>query len=210
MTSYEHFMLGVNGTLAAGLHRRYGWSLAALAGTAAVLPDWDGLSLALGAAAFDRVHRVWGHNLFAAVVLGGIVAALEYRLGWLAKGVRWLSTQLKSPDSREACRSLARRTPGGWAVWISVGVVASLSHIGTDMLFSGHETLTDWGIQLFWPFSDRAWVYPVVRWGDPTVTILFALGMLAMAYRPQYVQRTAITTLILIAAYMTVRGWLIV
>jgi len=45
MTTYEHAMLGITGALAAGLHRRYGWQIVAMAGVTAVLPDWDGLSL---------------------------------------------------------------------------------------------------------------------------------------------------------------------
>ena len=42
-------MLGVDGALAVGLHRRYGWQIVAWSGCAAVLPDWDGLTLLLGA-----------------------------------------------------------------------------------------------------------------------------------------------------------------
>ena len=47
MTSYEHAMLGIDGALALGLHRRYGWQIVAAAGCVAVLPDWDGLSICL-------------------------------------------------------------------------------------------------------------------------------------------------------------------
>ena len=53
MTTYDHAMLGVCGVLATGCQRRYGWPLVATAAVAAVLPDWDGLSLLFGAAAFD-------------------------------------------------------------------------------------------------------------------------------------------------------------
>ena len=76
MTTYEHAMLGVTGTLAVGLHRKYGWEIVALAGFVAVLPDWDGLSLLFGAGTFDRVHRTLGHNLPACILLGVVVAAL--------------------------------------------------------------------------------------------------------------------------------------
>jgi hypothetical protein len=49
MTFYEHAMIGIDGALAVGLNRCYGWRIVALAGFAAVLPDWDGLTLMLGA-----------------------------------------------------------------------------------------------------------------------------------------------------------------
>ncbi|NUQ63232.1 MAG: metal-dependent hydrolase [Pirellulales bacterium] len=207
MTSYEHFMLGVTGTVAAGLHRRFGWPIAAAAGLAAVAPDWDGLSLAFGAAAFDRVHRAWGHNLAAAALLGAIIAALEYRFGWIAGAGRRLSSKLKLPESGRVGVGFTARTLGGWGAWLGVGTAASLSHVATDMLFSGHATLSDWGIRLLWPFSERAWVYPMVSWGDPAVSILFAAGMLAMAWRPERVQRTAAVTLAAVIAYVFIRGW---
>ena len=48
MTVYEHAMIGIDGALAVGLHRRHGWPIVALAGLTAVLPDVDGLSIVLG------------------------------------------------------------------------------------------------------------------------------------------------------------------
>ncbi|HID24106.1 MAG TPA: hypothetical protein EYP14_17130 [Planctomycetaceae bacterium] len=70
MTTFEHAMLGVNGAIAAGLTRRHGWRLAAVAGLAAAAPDWDGLTLVFGSAAFAAGHRLWGHNLVACVFVG--------------------------------------------------------------------------------------------------------------------------------------------
>jgi hypothetical protein len=49
MTFFEHAMVGINGAMAADLHRRHGWPLVALAGFSAILPDWDGLTIFLGA-----------------------------------------------------------------------------------------------------------------------------------------------------------------
>jgi hypothetical protein len=45
MTTFEHAMLGINGVLASGIHRRFGWQIVALAGIAAVAPDWDGIPM---------------------------------------------------------------------------------------------------------------------------------------------------------------------
>lgn len=200
-------MLGVTGAVALGMHRRYGWQLVAAAGAAAIVPDWDGLSLAFGAVAFDHVHRTWGHNVWAAAVAGAIVALLEYRFGWMERIGTRLAEKLK-------LRPAGSRTdfprPFGWsglATWISVGVAASLSHLGADMLFSGHATLSDWGVQLLWPFCDRAWVYPMVPWGDPCVSVIFAAGMFAMLRWPDRLERVARATLGAVAAYVLIRGW---
>jgi len=74
VTIYEHIMLGVDGALAVGLHRRWGWQIVAWSGCAAALPDWDGLTLLFGRGCYAAGHRVWGHNLLvaglSAVVLG--------------------------------------------------------------------------------------------------------------------------------------------
>ncbi len=85
MTTFEHAMLGVTGALGAGLHRRYGWQIVALGGLVAVLPDWDGVSILFGAAVFDRVHRTLGHNLPICILLGALVAALDYRYSLIAR-----------------------------------------------------------------------------------------------------------------------------
>ncbi|MGD9128399.1 MAG: hypothetical protein PVH19_13570 [Planctomycetia bacterium] len=61
MTTIEHAMLGIDGVLAVGLNRRWGWSLCAMAGVVAIVPDWDGLTLLGSASLFDAAHRVWGH-----------------------------------------------------------------------------------------------------------------------------------------------------
>ncbi len=205
MTSYEHVMLGVTGGLAVGLHRRYGWQLVAVAGIAAVLPDWDGLAYFLGPVAFDRVHRTWGHSLWAAALVGAIYAALEHRFHWLDRGARWL---LKTfPIRRAKADDPVELAPprGSLCAWLAVGAVAGLSHLAADVLFSGSSTLPDWGLRLLWPWSDLAWAYPRVPWGDPVVTILFVVGMFAMVRWPRRIQGIAIATLVAVAAYVVLR-----
>ena len=63
MTIYEHAMVGIDGALALGLQRRHGWQIVALAGVAAVLPDFDGLTILFGIQWYAEGHRLWGHNL---------------------------------------------------------------------------------------------------------------------------------------------------
>ena len=206
MTTYEHAMLGVTGTLAAGLHRKYGWEIVALAGFVAVLPDWDGLSLLFGAATFDRVHRTLGHNLLVCVMLGVVVAALEYRYRLARRLKEYAGRRISIFRSKEGSAEPSDLHAGGLWLWVVIGVLASLSHLAADLVFSGHEVLSDWGIRLLWPFSDRFWAYPMVSWGDPTVTILFAGGMLAMVRWPSRLQIVAGLTLTCVLAYITIRG----
>ena len=54
MQALEHAMLGGGLVLAAGLHRRFGWQLAASAAVCATLPDWDGLTVLLQS--YDREY----------------------------------------------------------------------------------------------------------------------------------------------------------
>ena len=167
MTTYEHAMLGVTGVLTVGLDRRYGWPIVALGGFVAVLPDWDGLSILCGAAVFDRVHRTVGHNLLGCLSLGALVAALDYRYCLALRVKAWAGRQLRALSSQESSpeRSVFRLRE--LSIWVAVGVVASLSHLAADVAFSGHAVLSDWGLRLLWPFSDRLWAYPMVSWGEP-------------------------------------------
>lgn len=206
MTSYEHAMLGVTGTLAAGLHRRYGWEIVALGGLAAILPDWDGWSLAFGAAAFDRIHRTAGHNVFACSLLAAAVAALDCRYRLIGRLRKLLGRWIR--PLRAEKESAGQRTfrAGELGVWMITGLLASWSHLAADLVFSGHERLADWGLKLFWPFSDRAWVYPMVSWGDPGATLIFVGGMFAMVRWPSRLQGIAAVTLGLVLAYIGLRG----
>ncbi len=206
MTTYEHAMLGVTGALAAGLDRRWGWPIVAMAAVVAVLPDWDSLSLLVGPAAFDRIHRTLGHNLPACVLLGAVAAAVDYRFRVVPRAANHLGRLLR-------LRELDPRIPapnefhlGELVVWVTVGVVAALSHLAADMVFSGHPVLPQWGIRLFWPFSDRFWAWPMVPWGDPGPTLLFIGGMFAMIRWHRYRQAIAALTLILVFSYIVARG----
>ncbi|EMI21591.1 hypothetical protein RMSM_01478, partial [Rhodopirellula maiorica SM1] len=79
MTTFEHALLGINGVLAAGLHRDHGWKIVALAGVAAIAPDWDGVPMLIDMSRFEGGHRVWGHNLMACCVLGLLLGTADYR-----------------------------------------------------------------------------------------------------------------------------------
>jgi hypothetical protein len=175
MTFFEHAMLGGTLTLAAGLHRRHGWQIAAMAGVAAMLPDWDGLTLVFGVAAYDRTHRIWGHNVFAATAIGGLcglVAVVANGTNRVQHSLNRLAPTLV-PAATDSPRAAPPRSVATLAVWILVGAVASLSHLAVDMLYSSHPRMQDWPIQLLWPISRRSFAYPIVHWGDVGATIVF-------------------------------------
>jgi membrane-bound metal-dependent hydrolase YbcI (DUF457 family) len=201
LTIYEHVMVGVNLALGAGLHGRYGWRLAALAGLAAALPDWDGLSILFGSVAYAQAHRVWGHNLLVAsllsVLVGGCAHGLN-RAGWFDRlGNRLLPNRAASSQPR---------APGTLALWVGAGVVAGLSHLLADFFYAGHGNSQSWPLQLLWPFSTRGWAYPILPWGDLGATILFIVEMFLLYRWPSQARPIAWGALAAVVLYVGVRG----
>jgi hypothetical protein len=213
LTVYEHLMVGGSLALAGGLHYRHGWRIVGLAAFAAALPDWDGLSLLFGSQAYDRAHRVWGHNLLVALTLGGLAGGLEFqfhlatRLGRafsrLMPGVR-TSLPLAIEDSRWSL--------GVLALWVATGMVASLSHLAADLVYSGHPQSASsdpgmgiWYLSLLWPFSKHKWAFPIVAWGDLGATLIFVAEMFALYRWPGRAQRIAWIGLAAVVAYVIVR-----
>ena len=94
----------------------------------------------------------------------------------------------------------------GFVVWILVAILAALSQLPADLVISGTATLPDWELRPLWPFSDWSCVFPILRWGDPTPTIIFVAGMFAMPRWPHRLQLVALTTLTALAAYFFARG----
>ena len=206
MTTFEHAMLGVTGALAAGLDRRWGWPIVAVAGFVAVLPDWDGLGILFGVAVFDRVHRTLGHNLLVCLSLGAVVAALDYRYSLALRVKEHVGRHLRALSSQEPSPKRSVFRAGELSIWVAVGVVASLSHLAADVVFSGHPQLSDWGLRLLWPFSDRLWAYPMVSWGDPGATLVFVVGMFAMIRWRSRRRLIAGLTLTLVLGYVSMRS----
>ena len=208
MTTLEHAMLGINGVLAVGLDRRWGWQLCAMAATAAVLPDWDGMTILGSVSLFDMGHRVWGHALLICVPLAMLFASLDYRYDLMTRCARGFIrvTHLAVPDAQLTVRTTF--VGRGFFVWMIVAIVATLSHLLGDVIVSGTAELSDWAIRPLWPFRDQGIVYPLVPWGDPGITILFVIGMFAMLRWKKRLQSIAIVTLVGIAIYAGIRGCL--
>lgn len=206
MTTFEHAMLGINGALACGLERRHGWQVVAMAGVVAVSPDWDALSLLSGAASFDRVHRIWGHNLLVGILLSVTVGALDYRFDFMTRLSHLVGRLPGVPATAPVPRVRWTRTAAGYGFWIAVAVAAGLSHLAADLVVSGTATLADWELQLLWPFSPRGWIFPLVRWGDPGITIVFVAGMFALIRHPNRLRMISRITLLAVGGYLTLRG----
>lgn len=204
VTTFEHAMLGINGAIAAGLHRRFAWRIAALAGVAAISPDWDGLTIIGGMDLFDHAHRAWGHSIFTCVVLGCVLAGLDYRFDLVGQGERPFCWALRIPSKARATRP--NRSWRRLAIWLTVAIIAAMSHLAADVVYSGAEELSDWHLQLLWPFSSQGFVFPMVHWGDVGVTIIFVIGMFAMVRQREWIQPIALITLTLVLVYIVVRG----
>jgi hypothetical protein len=209
MTTFEHAMLAINGCLATGMHRRQGWSIVALAACSAVVPDWDGLTLVSSAEFFDRAHRTWGHCLLVSLLLAIALGIGDYRFDFTGRWARLLQRLLRLQLVTSTLRADRQRSYSGYAVWSTVSVIATLSHLAGDVVFSGGAGLPDWQLKLFWPFSERGFVYPLVPWGDAGVTLLFAAGMFAMYRWRARVSLIAGAILGMVVLYAVLRGTII-
>ena len=206
MTALEHALVGGFLITALGGTKRYGWQLAAAAGVAAMLPDWDGLTLAGGVALFDQAHRVWGHGLLPCLAAAILWALLDFRFDLVTRTTARLLriTRVESPPSLTAPRSAHGKAACG--VWICACMAAALTHPLADMIVSGAEGLTDWEVPIFWPFSHRGFVCPLIPWGDVGVLLIFTAAIFAMLrWRPR-TRQIALCALLAAGLYAIVRG----
>jgi membrane-bound metal-dependent hydrolase YbcI (DUF457 family) len=199
-------MLGGTLALAVGAHRRHGWPVVLVAGAAAALPDWDGLSLAFGPAAYSAAHRVWGHNLLAALLAGGLVGGLGY-LCYHSAAVRGKAHTLleKLGQAPAASQPPPRSSAHALAVWAAVGVLAGLGHLPADVIYGNSPGSGGWPVPLLWPFSSRGWSLPLLGWGDLGPTLIFIGEMFALYRRPARAQLLAWVTLLALLGYLAIR-----
>lgn len=209
MTIFEHAMIGINGTLALGLERRCGWPIAALAGLAAVLPDLDGLTILFGLQCYADGHRLWGHNLLVAGIAAVMFSTFAFYTDVFPKSRLWLAKHCKAFSVSDESAAVQSHHPAQLLLWIAVGVAATYSHLFADVIFSAGRNLPIWGVPLFWPFSNAAIAYPLLPWGDIGVTLVLAASMFAMLRWPRRTQAIAIASLVLTAAYIAVRGFVL-
>jgi hypothetical protein len=206
MTVFEHAMLGGTLTLALGVRRRHGWSIVLMAGAAAALPDWDGLSLAFGPTAYSTVHRTWGHNLVAAVgagvLAGGLGLVCHHSVRVRQQATLLLRKLGQRPADEDAPPPFSAHA---LIVWLAVGVLAGVSHLPADLIYSTAPPTPDWPVPLLWPFSGRGWSYPILGWGDPGPTVIFVAAMFALYRWRTRAQLVAWITLLALGTYLAVR-----
>ena len=171
----------------------------ATTGIAAALPDWDGASLLFGSSAYAAAHRTWGHNLLATALAGAACGAIGYLCYLSSRVRRGAQTLLKRLEVRKPLA--AEPVPFAvsvLAVWITIGVLAALSHLPADLIY-------DWPLKLWWPFSAREWSWPVLAWGDLVPTTLFLAEMFALYRWPARSRLLAALTLLALATYLAAR-----
>jgi membrane-bound metal-dependent hydrolase YbcI (DUF457 family) len=194
MTSYDHAMIGATLAVAIGARRRHGWPIVAMAAVAAMLPDWDDLSMLFGPAVRRQVHRVWGHNLLVALPAGALFAAICYLCWRAARGGR-----VPPPfPARLERADLDRPAPGAW---MAVGVLACVSHLLADVIYSGDRNGAPWPVAFLWPFSRQGVALPVLSTGDRVATVLLAVGLAVACCWSCCARLTAGLTLIAVAGY---------
>jgi membrane-bound metal-dependent hydrolase YbcI (DUF457 family) len=201
MMYYDHAMVGAALAVAAGAHRRHGWSIVAMAALTAMLPDWDDVPRFFGPVLRRDAHRVWGHNLLVGVPSAALFAAFCWLCRRAARS-RWSPPACADPPiDRE------RSTLG---TWMAVGVLAALGHLLTDVIWSADPEGPPWPVAFLWPFSRRGLAVPVLASEDRMATVLLAVGLAAMWCRPALARLLAGLTLVAVAAYGGVQAVLAV
>ena len=205
MTTIEHALLGSYLVLASGANRQFGWQLVAVAGVAAVVPDWDGLTMLYSASLCDVAHRCWGHALAVCLPIAFLMAIFDYRYDFVTRLTRFCVRRFRVAVDESKLISRSTFHTKGYLAWSLATSVATLSHVCTDMIFSGHANFADWPIKIFWPVSEIGFVFPMVPWGDVGVTIIFFCGLFAMVRWHKMTQRIAILTIATAAVYIVAR-----
>ncbi len=211
MTLPEHTLVGIHLAFAVGCQRRFGWVAVALAGIASNLPDWDGIPMLFDMQRFEAGHRVWGHNLLVIAVTALLLSWTEMRFGWIELVSRWLLrmlANLKLLDAGAAKLPLQATSAVSWTGLVSIAALAQLIHLPCDMFVSGGRGLNHWGVQPFWPLSPASYVFPLIPWGDIGPTVILMAGIIAVAKYPGQLTRLSAGTLVLLAAYLLLRGWM--
>ena len=203
MTTFEHFMVGVSIPLAMGLQKRYGWRIATLGGVSAAMPDWDALPYLFSNEIYAAAHRVWGHNLIIAALLGAAIAGIELKCDLAGRMRRFIGKQYPNflPPNILPFEAGTSLTPKDCMIWTGIAILCQWSHLPIDMAYSGGNGLAPWPLQLLWPFSNREFSFPMVPWGDVGATMIFVLEMFALLKRPQQATSAAILGLFAVSLY---------
>ena len=84
-----------------------------------------------------------------------------------------------------------------------VGVLASLSHVLTDLCYCGTGKV-EWPVVLFWPLSKHGWGLPLVSFTDRGVTWILGVTLIAACLRPRLAQAFGVLGLLVVMGYIAV------
>lgn len=177
-----------------------------MAAAASNFPDWDGIPMLLDMQKFEHGHRVWGHSLLSIAIASFILGFTQMRWDWLGR----LANRFQKTFSQWSS-NISSPTPSwlsgsvGGIVFTGIGFCAQLLHLPCDMVVSGGQGLSDWAIQPWWPFSNAAYVYPMIPWGDVGPTVLLMVGIISIAKLGSQSTRISWITLIALCGYLGLR-----
>jgi hypothetical protein len=191
MQYYDHGLVGATLAVAVGTHRRAGWAAVGLAALAAMFPDWDAATKRSDPAAYQRGHRVWGHNLFAVMLAGAVLGAAGYLIHQ-----SWSHRRARPPGD----------ATGGMRAWVGLGISIMLSHPLLDLLYCGVERDADWPVGLFWPVVGSRLALPWMPWSDWGATVILSAGLCLCLLMRQHAQRYALASLLILTIYVGIRG----
>jgi hypothetical protein len=140
------------------------------------------------------------------LLVGGGFGLLDYRFDIVTRVSRPFVKLLRLEVPVTELSTRSQRDARGATVWAIVANLAALSHLAGDLVVSGSADYADWGVQVFWPLTDRAWVFPCVPWGDIGITLVFAAGAALMLRPPRRVQLFAALSLLGVVAYIAIRS----
>ncbi len=204
MTTPEHTLVGVHFAIATGMHNRFGWRAVVLAGVVSNIPDLDGLPFLVDTDTFVAIHRIWGHNVLAILVSSVLVTLAQVRWDFLGALTHRLcrvcvattSTPISMPSFEKPISPL---------VVFAISLVCQLIHLPCDMVVSGGYRMADWPVKPWWPFLKTAYVYPMIPWGDPGVSIVVMAGLIALARDMRHSRKISAGTLLMLVVYLTTR-----
>jgi hypothetical protein len=89
-------------------------------------------------------------------------------------------------------------------VWMALGVLVSLSHVLTDLAYSGRAFTAEWPVALLWPLSTRRWACPLVPWADRGMTLILGISLAAACVRPAASRSVSVFAVVAAAGYILV------
>lgn len=204
MTTPEHTLVGVHFAIASGILNRYGWRAVVLAGLVSNIPDLDGLPFLVDTDTFVAIHRIWGHNVTAILFSSVLVTLAQYRWDFLGAMTNRIcrvcmattSTPISLPSYEKPLPPLAV---------LAITVICQLIHLPCDMVVSGGYRMADWPVKPWWPFFKTGYVFPMIPWGDPGVSVVVMIGLIALARDMRHSRMISAGTLAMLVVYLVTR-----